>query len=57
MIVKHFTGTEYLKTLDTVGNVSPTAHDLPGKIKRIKMEVLNLIPLLTQSTELIRILF
>jgi hypothetical protein len=29
MIVKHFTGTEYLKTLDTVGNVSPSAHDLP----------------------------
>ena len=36
MIVKHFTGTEYLKTLDTVGNVSPTAHDLPGKITKDK---------------------
>jgi hypothetical protein len=36
MIVKHFTGTEYLKTLDTVGNVSPTAHDLPGKITKNK---------------------
>jgi hypothetical protein len=34
MVVKHFTGTEYLKTLDTVGNVSPTAHDLPGKITK-----------------------
>ena len=32
MIVKHFSGTEYLKTLDKVGNVSPTAHDAPGKI-------------------------
>jgi hypothetical protein len=36
MVVKHFTGTEYLKTLDTVGNVSPTAHDLPGKITKNK---------------------
>ena len=36
MIVKHFTGTEYLKTLDKVGNVSPTAHDLPGKITKAK---------------------
>ena len=36
MIVKHFTGTEYLKTLDKVGNVSPTAHDLPGKITKSK---------------------
>jgi hypothetical protein len=36
MIVKHFTGTEYLKTLDKVGNVSPTAHDAPGKITKSK---------------------
>jgi hypothetical protein len=36
MIVNHFTGTEYLKTLDTVGNVSPAAHDLPGKITKNK---------------------
>jgi hypothetical protein len=36
MIVKHFSGTEYLKTLDTVGNVSPTAPDLPGKITKNK---------------------
>jgi hypothetical protein len=36
MIVKHFTGTEYLKTLDNVGNVSPSAHDLPGKITKSK---------------------
>jgi hypothetical protein len=36
MIVKHFTGTEYLKTLDTVGNISPTAHDAPGKITKSK---------------------
>ena len=34
MIVKHFTGTEYLKTLDKVGNVSPTARDLSGKITK-----------------------
>jgi hypothetical protein len=36
MIVKHFTGTEYLKTLDRVGNVSPSAHDLPGKLTKSK---------------------
>jgi hypothetical protein len=36
MIVKHFTGTEYLKTLDKFGNVSPSAHDLPGKITKSK---------------------
>jgi hypothetical protein len=36
MIVKHFTGTEYLKTLDKVGNVSPSAHDAPGKITKSK---------------------
>ena len=36
MIVKHFTGTEYLKTLDQYGNVSPTAHDAPGKITKSK---------------------
>lgn len=36
MIVKHFTGTEYLKTLDKFGNVSPSAHDLPGKLTKSK---------------------
>jgi hypothetical protein len=36
MIVKHFKGTEYLKTLDKFGNVSPTAHDAPGKITKKK---------------------
>ena len=36
MIVKHFLGTEYLKTLDQYGNVSPTAHDAPGKVKKNK---------------------
>jgi hypothetical protein len=36
MVVKHFTGTEYLKTLDKVGNVSPSAHDLPGKLTKSK---------------------
>ena len=36
MIVKHFTGTEYLKTLDKFGNVSPSAHDAPGKITKSK---------------------
>jgi hypothetical protein len=36
LISKHFSGTEYLKTLDKFGNVSPTAHDAPGKLKRNK---------------------
>ena len=36
MIVNHFNGTEYLKTLDKYGNVSPTAHDAPGKISKNK---------------------
>jgi hypothetical protein len=36
MIVKHFTGTEYMKTLDKFGNVSPSAHDLPGKLTKSK---------------------
>jgi hypothetical protein len=36
LIVKHFTGTEYLKTLDKFGNVSPTASDAPGKLKKNK---------------------
>jgi hypothetical protein len=36
LIVKHFTGTEYLKTLDKFGNVSPTAPDAPGKLKKNK---------------------
>ena len=36
VIVKHFSGTEYLKTLDKFGNVSPTAHDAPGKLKKNK---------------------
>lgn len=48
MIVKHFTGTEYLKTLDKFGNVSPTAHDAPGKITKKKMEASFLIQRLTQ---------
>ena len=34
MIIKHFLGTEYLKTLDQYGNVSPTAHDALGKVKK-----------------------
>jgi hypothetical protein len=36
MIINHFKGTEYLKTLDTYGNVSPTAHDAPGKVSKAK---------------------
>ena len=36
MVVKHFSGTEYLKTNDKFGNVSPTAHDAPGKLKKNK---------------------
>lgn len=36
MVINHFKGTEYLKTLDTFGNVSPTAHDAPGKVSKSK---------------------
>jgi hypothetical protein len=36
LVVKHFAGTEYLKTLDKFGNVSPTAHDAPGRLKKNK---------------------
>lgn len=33
MVEKHFSGTQYLKTQDQHGNTSPTAPDLPGKLK------------------------
>jgi hypothetical protein len=36
MIINHFKGTEYLKTLDKFGNVSPSAHDAPGKVSKSK---------------------
>ena len=36
MIINHFNGTEYLKILDIYGNVSPTAHDAPGKVSKSK---------------------
>ena len=36
IIVSHFLATEYMKTLDKFGNVSPTAHDAPGKLKKNK---------------------
>ena len=36
LVVKHFSGTEYLKTNDKFGNVSPTAHDAAGKLKKNK---------------------
>jgi len=36
MIINHFNGTEYLKTLDIYGNVSPSAHDAPGKVTKAK---------------------
>ena len=36
MIVNHFKGTEYLKTLDVYGNLSPSAHDAPGKVTKAK---------------------
>ena len=36
LIVKHFSGTEYLKTLDKFGNISPTAHDAAGKLNKNK---------------------
>ena len=36
MIINHFNGTEYLKILDIYGNISPTAHDAPGKVSKSK---------------------
>ena len=33
MVENHFRGTQYLKTQDNYGNTSPTALDLPGKLK------------------------
>ena len=36
VIINHFKTTEYMKTLDKVGNVSPTAPDLPGKLTKSK---------------------
>lgn len=36
IIINHFKATEYMKTLDKYGNVSPTAPDLPGKLKKSK---------------------
>ncbi len=36
IVVNHFNATEYLKTLDKYGNVSPSAHDLPGLLKKSK---------------------
>ena len=36
LIVNHFNATEYLKTLDKYGNVSPSAHDAPGSLKKSK---------------------
>jgi hypothetical protein len=36
IIVNHFNATEYLKTLDKYGNVSPSAHDAPGLLKKSK---------------------
>jgi hypothetical protein len=42
MIINHFKGTEYLKTLDKFGNVSPSAHDAPGKVSKSKKGVFTL---------------
>jgi hypothetical protein len=36
MVINHFNGTQYLKTLDKFGNVSPTAPDAPGKLTKKK---------------------
>jgi hypothetical protein len=36
MVINHFNGTQYLKTLDKFGNVSPTAPDAPGKLTKMK---------------------
>lgn len=42
LIINHFKTTEYMKTLDKYGNVSPTAPDLPGKLKKSKNGVFSL---------------
>lgn len=42
LVINHFKTTEYMKTLDKYGNVSPTAHDLPGKLKKSKSGVFTL---------------
>lgn len=42
MIINHFKTTEYMKTLDKYGNVSPTAPDLPGKLKKSKSGIFTL---------------
>lgn len=42
MIINHFKGTEYLKTLDKFGNVSPSAHDAPGKVSKSKNGIFTL---------------
>jgi hypothetical protein len=42
LVIKHFSGTEYLKTLDKFGNISPTAHDAAGKLKKNKDASFNL---------------
>lgn len=42
IVINHFKTTEYMKTLDKVGNVSPTAPDLPGKLKKSKSGVFTL---------------
>jgi len=36
IIINHFKTTEYMKTLDKYGNVSPSAPDLPGKLVKSK---------------------
>lgn len=42
VIINHFKTTEYMKTLDTYGNVSPSAPDLPGKLRKTKSGVYTL---------------
>lgn len=42
LVINHFKTTEYMKTLDKYGNVSPTAPDLPGKLKKSKKGVFTL---------------
>lgn len=42
MIINHFKTTEYMKTLDKYGNVSPTAPDLPGKLRKTKNGIFTL---------------
>jgi hypothetical protein len=42
IIINHYKATEYLKTVDSVGNVSPTAPDLPAKMTKSKTGIITI---------------